>query len=190
MIQLVLQWYLLLILLVRANIDSSGIRSILKIHNQLGQLQTIIILYFMICANDYKKAYQVAISYYIFDIIQICVLRYRKNPKENIIFILHHLITLYVMSIDKISFRPVVCRLELSNIAFIVHDNLHGMVNYKQNVRILTSVWYSYFRVVSVMPFFIFTSELNRYEYVMWICFYNMGIYWSSLLLRRCFTTN
>ena len=182
---LILQWYFVLILFM----NTTPTLSIYNIHCQLGQLQTIIVLYKILWTHDYQRAYTIAISYYIFDLIQMVVLKYRRNLNENVLFCFHHLISLYVMCKNNQIYYPIVVRLELSNLSFIMYHHLkHVTQRYKIYIHISTFCWYTYLRVFSVLPYFSLTPFMTSYERIMWYVFYIMGLFWSWKLLYRCIT--
>lgn len=180
---LILQWYLTLFLFM---IVTPTI-SMYNIHCRLGQLQTIIVLYNIIYKNDFTIAYSFAVSYYIFDLIQMVFLQYRRNVNENIIFGFHHLISMYVMCMNETFYYPIVYRLELSNLSLIAYHHLkHTTLWCKKYINISIFCWYTYFRVFSIVPYFSLTNQITSFMCTIWFVFYVMGIYWSSKLLHQC----
>lgn len=179
---LILQWYFTLMLFMKI----IPTVSIYNIHSQLGQLQTLIVLYIITHKNDFYTAYTFAISYYIFDLIQMVVLQYRRNINENIIFSFHHLICMYVMYMNEELYYPLVYRLELSNLSLIAYYHFKHVTAYKRYINIMIFCWYTYFRVFSLVPYYSLTYQLTSFMYTIWFVFYVMGIYWSFKLLRQC----
>ena len=135
--------------------------------------------------DDVDKAYIIAISYYIFDMLQMVLLQYRRNLMQHIIFTLHHVGTIYVMIFDNYVFQAIVYKLELSNIALVLYYYLKDITWCKSYLQILQFCWYSYFRIFSVIPHFYETLLLKNYEMYCLYIFYMMGVYWSMILMYR-----
>ena len=128
----VLQWYFVLLLALKTTDQP-----IASVHNQLGHLQTLLCVYLMVYKDDIDKAYIIAISYYIFDMMQMILLQYRRNLMQHIIFTLHHVGTIYVMIFDNDVFRAIVYKLELSNIALVLYYYLKDITWCKLYLQIL-----------------------------------------------------
>ena len=176
----VLQWYFVLLLALKTTDQP-----IASVHNQLGHLQTLLCVYLMVYKDDTDKAYIIAISYYIFDMMQMILLQYRRNLMQHIIFTLHHVGTIYVMILDNDVFQAIVYKLELSNIALVLYYYLKDITWCKLYLQILQFCWYSYFRIFSVIPHFYEILLLRDYEIYCLYLFYMMGVYWSLILMYR-----
>lgn len=174
------QWYIVLLF-----ISQTTNQSIAGVHNQIGHFHTLLCIYHIVYKNDYDTAYTIAVSYYIFDIIQMIFLRYRRNLFEHVIFTFHHLATMYVMIFDNYIFRALVYKLELSNLALIFYYYLRNIESYKLYFQIIQFGWYSYFRIFSVIPHTYEILLLKDYEICCACLFYIMGVYWSMVMLYR-----
>ena len=176
----VIQWYFVLLLAFKTTNES-----IVKIHDRLSHLQTLLCIYFIVYKNDIDKAYTIALSYYVYDIIQMIILRYRRNIFQHVVFTFHHICTIYLILFDNYVFRTILYKVELSNIALVMEYFTNDVIYYKSYFQLIQCCWYSYFRIGSILPPFPEILLLENYELYCFYVFYMIGVYWATILMYR-----
>jgi hypothetical protein len=160
-----------------------------NINTTLGHVQTVLSLIFIYFEN-YITAMNVAIAYYLFDsscIIISLATSTVDSKKLKLLFLGHHLISLYFLSIDDLVIT-VFNIIEISNLSLIFVYYLRKSRWWNNHFYFFQFLWYSYLRLIHTLPYHNSFHELDNVGKVLILLLYIGSAYWSFGIIKQWIT--
>jgi hypothetical protein len=160
----------------KANLIFSHIQTLLS-------LVCLYLNYDLMCIN-------IAIVYYIFD--TGCILHTfftHTIQKTDIVFITHHLISLYFLK-DNVITIQLFKLLEISNISLIGVYYLRKSCFFNRHMYLIQFLWYSYYRLIRTLPYVAYVYQESNFEgKCLTVLLYSGSIYWSASIYLQWITS-